>query len=396
MRSVVAGFVCTVVLFNHTVCSFPRRTEPTPGGSAFAGIKSLALDREGSMLKSRPPATAPQREDQDELAATLPRLAFGEPSATVDSDVRLFSDRMGRVVTSLQAYEAIGRPKDFRQKSATATINGLRLTAGVCTPVRIDVSDNADSTLMIPLAGRCTTLIGTKRWEWAAGENGLFLPQIARGGYCDTRSALLLDVQLPRLRAAAQAMLGRDATSLNFRLDEERKVNLVANGVDFSATLSGLCSIINAVGGSTQMAEALRLDDQFYRVMALMLDPSIVDHENSQRIDFSPDALSTVCEFVMSRLGAPVGLSDMELVSGLSRRSLQYAFLREYGCTPMQWVREQRLLMAQQLLRKKGADKSVTSIAQVCGFINVGAFSGIYRKRFGEYPSDLLRSTRRT
>lgn len=313
----------------------------------------------------------------------------------MDSDVQLFGDRMGKVVTSLQAYEAIGPSKNFRQKSATANINGLRLTAGVCTPVRIEVSDNSDATLMIPLAGRCTTLVGTKRWEWAAGENGLFLPSIARGGYCGTRSALLLDVQLPRLQAAARAMLGRDAcATMDFRLHEERKVALIANGVDFGAALMGLCSVINAVEGNMHVAEALMLDDQFYRLMALMLHPGLTEGENAKRVESSSGALANVCDFVISRLGAPIGLSDMELVSGLSRRSLQYAFLKQYGCTPMQWVREQRLLEVHRLLRKAGPAQTVTSIALKCGFANVGAFAGIYRKRFGELPSARLRSDR--
>lgn len=347
------------------------------------------------MRKSHAPSTSAQGSDPDDVTATLPRLAFGEASATVDADVQLFGDRMGKVITSLQAYEAIGPSKNFRQKSATANINGLRLTAGVCTPVRIEVSENTDATLMIPLAGRCTTLVGTKPLKWAAGENGLFLPSIARGGYCGTRSALLLDVQLPRLQATARAMLGRDASfDMDFRLHEERTVDLISNGVDFGAALLGLCSVIDAVQGNMGVAEALRLDDQFYRLMVFMLHPGWTEGENAQRVESSAGSLRNVCDFVMSKLGAPVGLSDMEHVSGLSRRSLQYAFSKKYGCTPMQWVREQRLLKAHLMLREAGPEDTVTSIAILCGFVNVGAFSGIYRKRFGELPSARLRYSR--
>lgn len=330
------------------------------------------------------------------FTTVLPALAFGDRTATIDADVRRYCDRMSRVVTSLQYYEAIGPALEFRQKSATATINGLKLTAGVSTPVRIDVSANADSTLMVPLAGNCTTLIGGRPISWHAGQHALFLPSIARGGHCSTRSVLLLDVKLDRVQQAARAMLGLEAQAgVDFRPHQERQIDLQADGIDYAAVLQHLCGIIDALGGDAAMAAAsLKLDDQFYRVMALMLHPGLMRGEVLRRHAPGDGALDSLCDYVTSRLGAPLSLTDMELFSGLSRRTLQYAFQKRFGVTPMQWVREQRLLHARDLLVRAGADVSVTRVALQCGFVNVGAFSGAYHQRFGEYPSATLRMRR--
>jgi len=302
---------------------------------------------------------------------------------------------MSRVITSLQHYEALGAEGDFRQKSATSTINGLKLAAGVCTPVQIAVADNADSTLMVPFEGRCTSLVGGKSLEWQAGRNALFLPNVGRGGFCDTRSVLMIDIQAGRLQDVARAMLGLEPDAhVDFRLGQERTVDLTVEGIDFAAVLKHLCGVIDAMHGHSTALSALKLDDQFYRLIALMLRPGLMATEVVRKRSLVDRALDPVCDYVMSHLAAPIGLSDMEQVSGLSRRSLQYAFWQRYEFTPMQWVREQRLLRAHALLSKPMAVESVTDAALQSGFVNVGAFAGAYRKRFGDYPSDTLRLCR--
>lgn len=55
----------------------------------------------------------------------------------------------------------------------------------------------------------------------------------------------------------------------------------------------------------------------------------------------------------------PLGNSDMERISGLSARALQYAFLQRYQCTPMQWVRDARLDRARIMLTQPEAHVAV-------------------------------------
>jgi transcriptional regulator GlxA family with amidase domain len=60
----------------------------------------------------------------------------------------------------------------------------------------------------------------------------------------------------------------------------------------------------------------------------------------------------------------------------------------------MEFLTEQRLQNVRERLLKPHPEASVTSTALDYGFINLGRFSQVYRKRFGEYPSDTLKKGR--
>jgi transcriptional regulator GlxA family with amidase domain len=70
------------------------------------------------------------------------------------------------------------------------------------------------------------------------------------------------------------------------------------------------------------------------------------------------------------------------------------AFRNARGYTPMEFLTEQRLQSAREKLLKPHSVTSVSSIALDCGFMNLGRFSQVYRRRFGERPSDTLRNGR--
>jgi AraC-like DNA-binding protein len=88
-------------------------------------------------------------------------------------------------------------------------------------------------------------------------------------------------------------------------------------------------------------------------------------------------------------------LTALEQRSGYSRRSLQLAFQRRFGCGPMQWVRRQRLEQARQALLNPREGDSVSEIAARHGFRNLSMFSRDFTAHFGLRPSDLLRDARR-
>lgn len=156
---------------------------------------------------------------------------------------------------------------------------------------------------------------------------------------------------------------------------------------------------------------ALGLIDPILRHLALlacgmnaldgMADPSAGERTDTHTAapgyvtSSSLQGLEAACEFIRARLQAPITLDDLEAASGLSRRSLQYAFWRRFRLTPMQWVREQRLALTRRMLVEGGSGESVTSVGMQCGFANLGTFARHYQKRFGEYPSETLRQAER-
>jgi AraC-like DNA-binding protein len=84
-------------------------------------------------------------------------------------------------------------------------------------------------------------------------------------------------------------------------------------------------------------------------------------------------------------------VTDLAAASGVSVRSLQVGFRTYVGLTPLQYLRDVRLLRAREELESdSGAAVSVTDTAFRWGFSNVGRFASEYRARFGELPSQTV------
>jgi AraC-like DNA-binding protein len=97
--------------------------------------------------------------------------------------------------------------------------------------------------------------------------------------------------------------------------------------------------------------------------------------------------------YIEEHLSWPISLTDIAQALDVSVRSVQKAFHDDLGTTPMRYVLDRRL----ERVRAALADAlpsdgvTVTEIAERWGFGHLGNFSVIYRRRFGESPSDTLR-----
>lgn len=94
--------------------------------------------------------------------------------------------------------------------------------------------------------------------------------------------------------------------------------------------------------------------------------------------------------YMLENLAEPITLTDLARVAGCSLRSLQSGFKAHFGCSPMQYLRKQRLGYAHFLLQSLPADHLVSSVAYDCGFTHLGRFSIAYRKAFGQSPKETL------
>ena len=96
-------------------------------------------------------------------------------------------------------------------------------------------------------------------------------------------------------------------------------------------------------------------------------------------------------EYMRDHLKKSINIIDLIRVCDCSRSALFSAFRNTRGYTPMEFLTEQRLHHAREQLLKSKYNASVSSIAKDCGFISHSWFSQVYKKRFGERPSDTLR-----
>lgn len=83
-------------------------------------------------------------------------------------------------------------------------------------------------------------------------------------------------------------------------------------------------------------------------------------------------------------------LSQLAQAAGVSVRTLNAAFREYRGCTPMQALREARLLGVRSELLLAPPGSRVGDIATDWGYTHLGLFAAAYRRRFGESPSTTL------
>lgn len=102
-------------------------------------------------------------------------------------------------------------------------------------------------------------------------------------------------------------------------------------------------------------------------------------------------------DYIDAHVEEEISVGDVARAACISVRALEEGFRRDRGMTPLAYLRNRRLERVRETLRgaaASGADASVTEIAQRHGFAHLGRFSAYYRERFGESPSETLRSAR--
>ena len=89
----------------------------------------------------------------------------------------------------------------------------------------------------------------------------------------------------------------------------------------------------------------------------------------------------------------PLTVTDMAHFAGVSIRSLQDGFKKYVGMSPTDYLRNVRLnRVREELLAERGFDSSIADIAFTWGFTHLGRFAKLYHERFGELPSETIRT----
>ncbi len=104
--------------------------------------------------------------------------------------------------------------------------------------------------------------------------------------------------------------------------------------------------------------------------------------------------LKALEEHIRDNLETPLKVGDISRIYQMSYRSLVRDFRREFGETPVQYIRNLRLRKACQMLLQGDETTSVLATAYKCGFNSLGHFANVYEKLFGELPSETLRKAR--
>jgi AraC-like DNA-binding protein len=322
----------------------------------------------------------------------LPLLAFGNDVAIVHESAQEFSDLIERVFPGMNAYDPLTEKSSFRSKSAVLELPHAKVVATAISPTHVDRKNNQALTFMLPFSSdsQSTAQVGDSKIDWGVG-TGVFLPKtdervIGTGGF---RSHILWHLEKGRLEQTAMAMLGTHE-HVDLDLDHARALPNEISGVRTDATMHALIPLLDLHKNQPDLLVSLGIEDMIYRQSVILLRPDLFFGQTepateSLKLSKSRKVVDQVCQFMLAHLSEPFTLSDLERFSGLSARSLQMTFNSVFSCSPMSWIREQRLLRVRSELLKN-SDVPVEAVALAAGFQTMPAFFLAYKRRFGETP----------
>ncbi len=97
-------------------------------------------------------------------------------------------------------------------------------------------------------------------------------------------------------------------------------------------------------------------------------------------------------DYALAHMGDRLYVTDLCEASGVSERSLEYAFKEIMGMTPVAYLTRVRLHRVRQALLAATVGSTTVSVEALNGgFWHFGEFSRAYRVCFGELPSETLR-----
>lgn len=318
-------------------------------------------------------------------------LFFGDTDAICHADSRIFAERMNQLAPGVKAYDPIGGVRDFRSKFNGLQLPALSLAAASISPTTIERVETQNATLMFPLAGNFNIHLEGVQHHCGDRQGSMFYPQGSGHfeGSGSHRNLAVIQFDPQRLESTARAMLGLPGTALmDLNLQNPRVAPLTVAGQPFSAVLQQVGTLIDLYQRDAGILTTLGVPDLIYRHLVMLLRPEYFFHQawHPRTSNDSTTLVAQLCEYMQANLEMGLTLTDLEVFSGLSARSLQLAFKKQFGCSPMQWLTMQKLHKVRHKLLNDRSAESIASLA-VGYFPNLGDFARYYHRQFGELPS---------
>ena len=324
---------------------------------------------------------------------SLPALAFGVRSASIDNSQSDMQERIKLLVSGLQVYESYSKSENLLLRSSFLNVNGMKILAIASDHAHIKVGDNNDSTLIIPFSGKGEVIIDGDKIDFRAGVNGAILPACPWQGFFFGHSVLMIDINSELLELTAIKMLGEGLNSpIKIDLQRPKSLSLHMGRLSFETIFMQLANLLDHFSLQPELLDKTGMDDKFYRTLVMMMLPErFINSEYSvPNRKYARRLLDRICDYILAHLNETITLSTLERVGNMSPRNLHYAFLKRYNTTPMRWVRAERLALAHNKLVNSSSGATVTNIAFACGFNKASAFTYYYNEHYGELPSVTL------
>ena len=288
-------------------------------------------------------------------------------------------------------------PRSFRSRFAYAPVGTMRVSRVADTqPTQFTRRSPGIDTYCVSLMAQGTSQVvqpGSRKPATGNTETGLIF-----GGEPGTRFAVSGDsvrfhlwVPGRRLRERLEVLLdGQKIKSFAFRpaFDQRRGPGAtIRNMLDFLfVELERSDSLLaNEIATRT-------FEDNLALCLLLGLPHSHTERLQQQSAAAAPGNVKRAEEFMRANAGAPLTIAEIAQAAGCSIRSLQTAFQRFRGATPMAALRRIRLEEARTEMLRAGHSESIAQIAAGHGFSTPSRFAQLFRRTYGVYPSEALRT----
>lgn len=156
--------------------------------------------------------------------------------------------------------------------------------------------------------------------------------------------------------------------------------------------------LVQAIDSGINAASGLVLAELEQAFIATFL--ATAHHSGRPLLDGTPASLAPwqvrrAESYIAAHWDQAITIEDLAKVTETSTRSLFRTFKASRGCSPLEFVRQQRLKHARRMLEESTDATKVTDVALACGFNDLGRFAKEYAAAFGERPSEVLTRRRR-
>lgn len=325
----------------------------------------------------------------------------GVPNALADHPVAFAADprEAGKVTTQLLGGCLVTPERGFRKDFHFAfhAISFLDVTMShldYAVPTHLDVARSADAyTVHVAASGRGCVTLGAERHELSPFTAVVVSPGTSYRMTLEQDSPqLVVRIERPALERELSRLLGR---SLPEPVVFEPLCDLTADtAARWHGAISILSSEVMAAGSLLQQGVGAGAVEAL--VISTLLYMQRSNYSEALRDDVVRGGRPVVrrcLDYIEQHLAEPIGLDDLAAYTSLSPRSIQVGFREDLHTTPTAYIRDQRLDRVRRTLLSAlpGDGVTVTEVAQRWGFAHLGKFSVVYRRQYGERPSQTLR-----
>src|SRR5690554_2354817 len=161
------------------------------------------------------------------------------------------------------------------------------------------------------------------------------------------------------------------------------------------AALNSSTNYISKSGGNPNIQHILRhFEDNLMDacLQALLHASDCRERHYDQRIHRY--IVNRVRDLTLSSDGDSLTIGEICINLCISRRTLNHAFSRVLGITPVEYMRNLRLHRIRAELQSAPYETTIANVAAKWGFWHMSLFSRYYRELFGERPSETLRNSK--